>query len=612
MDPSFRSGRVSRRAILLAALVPATASLLGKASQTQTAMAEVALADFGGSPRTPDNSAALRAALSALRGKGGGVLRLGPGTYRFASATIGRGGIILPSGVTLCGAGHGKTILAITGNATCNFLVAINSGAIAIEDLAIIGNNVAMAGATIYGSGAAIRWLLDQRSAGHVSGFSLRRVHLENFRGPYWVDVENATSRDRAHEMHDIAITDLTFRSLPGNCAGGDDIRLNSAVVGINGFSGTIRGIEIARFSGDARHIKTGIILYHAVTGAVLDRVTIAGAGRDGARDDAGAYAIQLYDSFYRMRDITVSAASLTAPRSVGIYVAGGTDIKIVDPVISGQTDQRDATLPKGAIVFNGTRRWSVQGGTLRGNWRDIEIAAPPEGSAENPSVIGGRILGVRAEGSDSGIVIGQAAGHVARDIAVRDCIWRTRARAVLVRNSAARTGGGYIDDIVFENCSFDAGAGSRAIDLWGTSGSPAGGYVIERCKLSGTNPLFARDFQGSLRVAICTIRDLGTMAGTAAASLLNCPKLDLQDCTFESPGPDGVGVNLAGSQGSLRGLRFTRCTRNLPATATPPQLGRERPRFVGRTGQEVQNLEPGLGKPLRWRNVAGTRWVDN
>lgn len=593
----------------LAGLVGASA---GEPSPTVPSR-EVALADFGGGPEVPDNCAALREALAALARSGGGVVVLGTGTHRFLSASLGQGGIVLPPDITLRGAGRDRTMMAVTGDKVCNLFVATNVSRVAIEDVAIIGNNVAMVGATIYGSGAAIRWVLDAQATSDATGFRMHRVHLENFKGPDWVAIENASSFEAGHEMRDISIADISFRSRPGNCVGTDNISLNSAVLCINGHAGVIRNVAISDVSGDARHIKTGIILFHAIIDAALDRVAVANAGREAISDDVGAYAIQIYDNVSRMRGIAIRNPVITAPRSVGIYVATGTEISIINPVISGQTDHRDANLPKAAIVFNGTRKWSVEGGRLRNNWRDFAVAAPAQGDPASPAVIDGKMVGILADGSESGLVIRHARGHVGQGITISNCQWRTRGRAVLVDNiqdaPTAPARSGYIDRIIFRDCRFEAGAGARAMEIWGAPGAPAGGYVVEGCALSGTNPLFARDVEGSLRVANCEVRDLGTMAGMAAASLLNCARLDLRDATFASPGQGGIGIDLGGSKGGVRGLRFVKASHILPAGRTTRQLGRGRPAFACEAGQSIQNLERAGGEPALWQCVDGSRW---
>lgn len=598
------------------ALAAGLAGLVGAAAQEPAPagpVRRIALADFGGGPLVGDNSAALRAALAELARTGGGALVLAAGTHRFLSSSLGQGGIVLPSGVTLSGAGRERTILAITGDKVCNLFVATNAGRIAVEDLAIIGNNVAMAGATIYGSGGAIRWVLDAQATADVSDFALRRVHLENFRGPDWVAIENAAGFDTGREMRGIDIADVTFRSRPGNCVGTDNISLNAAVLCVNGHSGVIRDVNVSLFSGDARHIKSGVILYHAVLDAVLDRVTVANAGRDGISDDVGAYAIQIYDNVSRMQGISVRNPVLAEPRSAGIYVASAAGVSIVDPVVTGQTDRRDTNLPKAAIVFNGARQWSVEGGRLSGNWRDLHIVPHASGDAAAPAIVEGSVRGIRAEGGESGILIHHARGHAARGIAIRDCQWRTRGRTVLVDNiqdaQTAAANAGYVSDIAFQNCRFDAGAGARAIEIWGAPGLPAGNFVIEECILSGTNPLFALDVGGSLRIRKCDVRDLGTMPGMPAASLRNCARLDLSDATFRSPGQQGIGIDLGGSKGTVRGLQFFGASRTLPAGRDVSQLGRGRPAFACDTGQLIQNLERASGEPAAWRCLGGHRW---
>lgn len=571
----------------------------------------VQLSELGGSPAAPDNAGALKNALAALAAQGGGVLEVGAGDFRIASRAIGQRGITLPANVTIRGAGRARTRLIVTGREACNLFASINSGSVAIEDLTLLGNGAAVQPG--YGNGSAIRWMLDASADRDVAGFTLRRVHLDNFGGNYWVDIENDAPADARIEMRDLAIEDVTFTSRPGNSLGPDQVAQNSSAISINGFSGAIRTIRISGLNGDARHIKSGLILYHRILDAAIDRPVIDNAGIDGASDDAGAYALQFYDPTGTMSGITVTRPVLAAPRSVGIYVAGGSGVTIIEPSIHGQTDRQSGTLPKGAIVFNGTRRWSVTGGKLSSNWCDIAIAAPAGGTRDKPVRIDGTLTGITGERSSRGIAIGYFAGSIARGLVVRDCVWRTSQTCVTIQNSdrpvvsGPSPSGGYIGAIRFERCRLDAGTGFRAIDLWVGSGSPAGEYTVRDCVLSGSNPLYARGLTGTLEIAGTRIADHGDTSGAAAATLIDCPQLKLSDCTVISPGRGGIGLNLAGSAGAVRGVRFERCASTLAPTSF--QLGANRPTFEGQAGQFVQNLRLGAGEGDGWVCEGGTRW---
>lgn len=571
------------------------------------------LAEFGGGPEIADNTAALRAAVAVLAARGIGVLDLGTGIYRFASTSLGPRGIALPSNITVRGTGRSTTKLRITGSAACNFFSAADKSNLAFEELTLVGNSNTGTGSP-YGVGEAIRWYMTNAATADLVGFRLTNVHLENFRGAWWVDIEHGASAQPLLSMREVTIESVTFSSFAGNSAEPSLVTHNAAVFGLNGFHGAIRNIRVNRLSGDATHIKSAIILYHHVIDAILDNVNVRAAGLSGATDDGGAYAIQLYDSYYKMSSIKISNALINAPRSVGIYVAGGSGIVIVNAVVSGQTDTRAGTLPKGAIVLNGTRDWQLIGGHLHDNWCDIGISPPASGTQAQPTPVRGRVEGVRAEGSQEGIAIGYFAGAVSTDIVVRNCQWRTRGRTVSVQNSAdpivtgITPSGGYLNGITFEDCVFEASKGFRAIDLWNGSGSPAGSYVLSRCRLVGSNPLYAKDQTGSLRIEGCDIRDLGADPDASAATLIGCPQLDLRDCTLHAPGRNGIGINLAGSAGAVRGLRFVGCTRNLPSQPAV-QLGSDRPRFAGRKGQYVQNLTLASGATTGWLCEGGRIW---
>lgn len=574
-------GRVSASA--LSGLVGA--GTLSCSGRVDAAQAAVDVTSFGASPSLRDNSGALRAAIAALP-PGGGTVAIPDGTFRFASASIGRGGIVLPPGITLRGAGRERTHLVVSGGSVCNFLVATNSAGVTIADLTIVGNSVGMVGATIYGNGAAVRLLQTQDARSDVAHLTLQRLHVENFAGPYWIEIAS-TAAERT--MHDILVEDVSFRSLPGNSPGPRDIAMNSAALCVAGHAGTVANVRLRGIRGDARYIKTGIILYHGVEDAEIAGVVIENAGQAGAADDAGAYAVQVYDSQSRMKGIRILDPVLRAPRSVGIYVAGGRNVTIRNPDISGQTDQHDETLPKAAIAFNGTRGWRVTGGRLTGNWRDMEIVSPHTAAGGDVVDMDAVVEDLVATGSRAGAVVRHARGQVARNLRFARCRFQVHGRAILVDNAAGS--GGHIDDVVFDSCQIEADAGFRAIDLWGTSGSAAGGYQIRDCTLVGTNPLLARDIEGSLLVEGCDIRDRGTIPDTAAATLAQCPKLTVRDCVLDAPGPGGIGIDLEGSQGIVSNLRFTRAAYRLPRTSRLPQLGRERPRFAGKAGDFVQNL---------------------
>lgn len=572
----------------------------------------VSLAAFGGGPSVLDNSRAMRAAIAALSERGGGVLNIGAGVHRFASEALGHAGLRLPSNVTIRGAGRAGTRLQVTGGAACNMFVALDQSGIAIEDLAIIGNGVASSGSSD-GSAAAISWMLTAAAKANLADFSVRRVHLENFRGPYWLDVQNIGDGTRRLEMRSIALRDISFASRPGNSINPGDVQFNSAAVCINGFGGAIRDVQVSNLVGDARHIKTGLILYHQVVGARLEDLRIANAGREGATDDAGAYGIQIYDTFYRMYSIEIVNPVITNARSVGIYAAGATGVTIRNAAISGQTDRRSGTLLKGAIAFGGTRRWRVEGATLRNNWRDIDIVTPAERIQGAPPEPNGRINDVTATGSETGISLYRSDERGTSGVSITNCRWQTRAQTVLLRGSQrqatpANTTGAD-EAILLDNCQLAASDGFRAVEIGVDPGLSGTAITLTHCTLSGSNPLYAKGHIGPVKVEDCLVRDLGTTAGAAAAALIDCPKLDLRNSRFQSPGKDGVGLNLSGSTGSLRGLQFPGSARPLSPVRTRPQLGSGKPTFGCVKGQYVQNLEPRPGDFRGWTCAGGTRW---
>lgn len=188
--------------------------------------------------------------------------------------------------------------------------------------------------------------------------------------------------------------------------------------------------------------------------------------------------------------------------------------------------------------------------------------------------------------------------------------------RSVLIQNDASpapdahQSVGGYIDNVEFDRCHLEASAGYRALEMSNDDETPAGGYLISGCKIMGTNPLFAKGLAGSLKIANCFVKDLGTMGGSAAASLIDCSDVNLRDTVLESPGSGSFGIDLRGSSGSVAGVAFRNCAHNLVPSPRSDQLGQEAPRFSGFKGQYVQNLIAEHGQYRGWVCLGGRRWV--
>lgn len=435
--------------------------------------------------REVDVTVYLRRVLAASTGR---RIVFAPGRYGFDSRLLGEEGLRLRNGTTLAGAGPDQAVFEVLGNTSHRFLVANDSSDIAIEGLGLFGSGHSR-GDT---DGSALLALHTATSSTAMERLRVSRCHLENFRAPYWIHIANLNARGSA--IRDILVESLDAVSRPGNSIDPADIGRHAAVIFIDGAAGPVSDVRIVGFYAEASHIKCGIGLFRRVSRARLSDVRIANAGRFGARDNSGGYAILVYDSIGGMADIVIERASLSSPRSCGVYVADGRGVSILQSTISGQTDTRSDTLPKAAIAFNGTSVPVVDGCTFADNVCDVFSIAP-----RSNAPFSARFTNLSSSGSSRASIICSWSGGTGRrewrNLTISGCSIESKGTGIALRNSATR----YISNVLIDSCTVTAPQG---IDLFYDSGSPATGYVVRNCTITArVSALVVRSFEGSLSI---------------------------------------------------------------------------------------------------------------
>ena len=466
-----------------------------------------------------------------------------PGRYGFDSGILGEEGLRLRSGTVLAGVSPDQAVFEVLGNTSHRFLVANDSSDVAVEGLGLIGSGFSR-GDT---DGSALLALHTAASSAAMERIRVSRCRLENFRAPYWIHIANLNPRGSA--IRDIALEDIAAISRPGNSIDPADIGRHAAVIFIDGAAGPVSDIRIARFDAEASHIKCGIGLFRRVSRARLSDIRIANAGRVGARDNSGGYAILAYDSIGGMADIVIERATLSSPRSCGVYVADGRAVSVLQSRISGQTDIRSDTLPKAAIAFNGTSAPVVEGCTFADNVCDIFAFAP-----HSNAPFSARFVNLSSTGSSRASIICSWSGGAGQrewcDLTISGCAIESNGTGIALRNSPAR----YISNVLIDSCTITAPHG---IDLFYDSGSPATGYVVRNCTINARkSALVARSFEGSLSIEGGQFVATGPEA--AGLVLQGSPRTAVSSVRFKGYATRQLAV-AADRQPAVAGIAFDR-----------------------------------------------------
>lgn len=548
----------------------------------------------------------LRRAAAALTLRGGGILRVpNIGTRSLASAEL-TSAVSLTSNITvdLEGSTYQVTGATVTGG----IFTASDKSNIIVCNGTLKGNSQADA----YVNGGAFFYTQTSGAASGNRNIQCHNLHLENFKAPYWIYVDN---QSETYPLVGVNVENITFTTLAGNLFG-SAITFNSGVIGVQ--SGEFAAIDAAYIDnicirnvhGDANFIKSGIIVYNALRNVVLDNITVRRAGFDGTiLNDTGAYAIQIYDKWGNGRGVNVTRIDVEG-KSCGVYVAGFQDVNIDGFYVSGQTDTVDATLPKGGIVFNGTRDYSLKNGRIVSCTKGIQLNGPSISGRTNA-----RFENVSVTATEA-LRIGPFTSITMQGVVLKDS--RFVSTGVSSRGADIRLSTALnlrLDDLTVDNCYFEGT--SYGFDTYALNATNASNNwkFINGCEFkcdtaSGSTAIRLRDITG--RILIENLKSLNA-GQSVAAQIFACTNIQLGSGIELVSGTGGVGLDARSSTGTITdNIRISSATTLVQATS----LGLAKPTHSGIKGDVVTAVDftvapVGAGQVYTrgWLCQGGTVW---
>lgn len=563
----------------------------------------VSLDDFKLAVET-EYSAAFTRALAALSARGGGVLMLPRGTIQVASAAIGTAGLQIPSSTVIQGQGSPSSRIEVTGTTICNLFTATDRSGITLRGFTAVGNQQ---GVGTYNTGAFVDFVLSAGAVADSSDFFIEDVHAEKFKAPWITAIRSANT---TYKIRRVRVDGFTYKSYSGDSLGEDNVAINNAALVIKGpddGTGGVDQIDIRNIDIRADYIKTGVILYHAITNARLSNIRAVQAGKAGNFiDDRGCYALQVYDYNGTGSNVTIDGFELSG-RSCGIYATNLEDLRIYNGRLSGHTDTVDATLPKGALVLNGNRRFHVRNVRFMTNVRDVSIVGPSGGTAR----VDGVLENLSTDGTAGvSLKVRTVAGVPLDGLKIDRC----RFVAGQSPNYGAALyvdGDEIINDLEVRNSYFSGSAYAFDAYVLATL-SPSTNWLFDSTEfVSTTRGLRCRSISGRVQLRRCK----GT-SGTSGKTfeMTSCTNLHAADLE-STTGSGGTSFDFTSCQGTLLGD-----FRHLGGTTKVTGLGTAKPTHTGKLGEFVQHLSPAVpayvdgttptAYTVGWRNN-GTTWMD-
>jgi len=524
------------KALLLITLLPclgivkaSTGAQAPVGSGTATKTTTVNLRDHG------VNAGAFRAAVAVLARHGGGILDIPAGSYDLDSRDL-REPIMLPANVEV--RGNGARISVRGTDITAAVFAARDASNILIRDLTVVGNGRALANSA---SGAFFQYTLSETARASASKIRLSDIRLDNFAAERWISFINANSAGNA--ISDVVAERISILSRPGNSIAPQRISVWAHALVVMGYKGPIAGVRITDFTADAAYIKSGIGIFERVSNVRMERVAIRSAGRQGAIDNAGAYAIALYGGTGRVTDVVIRDARIDTPRSAGIYAADVQGLRIADVVVTGQSDARIETLPKAAIALNGSRRVTVEGARFSGNAIDIAIVAPP--NENGPTDVKLARMESRSARLASILINPGVGGGATGDISIVDSniVAQGRGMQILNGNQPGRS----IGALSIVNTTI-ASVTTHALDLTPFGPVTMHKYLLRQVRLQAANAaLLAPGLRGDLTLDDVSIRG----EGPEASGILLAP--DIRIAAWNNVRLQGISRARAVSIGERR-----------------------------------------------------------
>jgi hypothetical protein len=539
---------------------------------------------------SPDHTTALTAALKvATQTPHSTVIISGA-----VSVDAGKLPFTVPSDTRVTGLGAQSTIITVTGTvvASCVFKCA-NSRQTGFADFTLIGNSRANA----YANGAAIAWT--GQIGTPLRGLEVRNCVLQNFGADYWIYVQNVGTAT----MREVTISGCTFISGTGNARQPRAIGADSSCIGIIGNAtnqnGTVESISVTGNTANCDYIKSFFVAYRSTRFINVSNNNILNCGMSEIADDCGAYAIMLYDSanFQPPSYWNISDNTIVAPRSCGVYLAACSRGSLSGNIITGQYDQHDGSIPKGAIALNAASRVSISDNTILDCFRSISLAGRVTNVDLKSNTVDSKVPGAIGVKISGGVITN--IGVIANTIDVSGA----GARGIFLQSFTGNNGG--VDQAQLSNN--DINAASYCIEHYSPDGSYNAAHIYIRGNRlrSGAQHIRLINTANSVNISN-NVFSGGTT--TLGCDVSGSTRVAIQGNCFEDFST-GHALKTNHAQGVLWGNTFVHTNSPLDLTGDGEILGASRPTWAGSPGMQVQTGTPGHASTMGWM-YDGSAWV--
>lgn len=309
----------------------------------------------GGTDKTgAQNLAAFMSAITLLSIVGGGIIKLGVGTYNVAKTSA---HLSLPSNVEIVGSGKATRLVRSDSNSPPGYFFRMsNTTGNAFRNMTVVGNDIA----TGFGNGALFYYEFTAAAAAACVAPVFENLYLENCKSDGWIGVY--FSGNPSYDLTGPKVHNCTFTG--GSSRGPSDLGIPGGCINIwgnmtEGSTSRIRNIQILNCYADVPKVKSAVFLWGGIDGAVIDNFVVDRIGTEEIADDCAGYAFVYGNEDVgapNPTNIVFRNCRVEHGKSAGIYSAawGGYGGRIVTQNcrINGITDTQNGTRPKGGFAF--------------------------------------------------------------------------------------------------------------------------------------------------------------------------------------------------------------------------------------------------------------------
>ena len=547
---------------------------LTKVSYSMIAGAVINVLDYGATGNgTTDDTNAIQLAAAAASGK---ALYFPGGTYGITST------ITIPTNTTVFGDGVGVSTIKKLGSGTTNVFYGLNVSSIIVHDLSFYGNSQSNGS----GDGLAI-WIAQDSSATAIGhDYQIVNCRFDNFKGDYWIKFTNDNT---TYDMTGVYVENNYFNSMTGNARDGTNVGVPSACVWVQGSQAgaNVTDIVIQDNIANCNYIKTFASLFQGSKRAVISGNIVNQCGTDAQiSDNAGAYAFIAYDSsgLNLVENVVFSDNIINGVRSVGIYGAGGQDIRVVGNKINNQTDTNITNLPKGGICLNACRNVVVSANQIV-NCAKYGVQWQPYDVNSSSQII---IEGNNISSCQYGVKLYSFTAN-SGDVTVSDNVLVANTYGIELETIGAVN----INKLVVDSNNITSAiSASYGIRMFSSDTT----YNVKNTVISN-NSISTLGYgiywdSNTLGMLVISGNAFFGPFTTRALDVASSTKVSIVGNTFAEQSSGGQCLYTAGTQGSMHGNIFTRCATGNLIVAGGTAMGYTTPGWTPTgMGERVQNV---------------------